>query len=171
MKSDAIAIANYFVDKSNDSNKNITLLSLLKLVYIAHGFIMVLLKDDCGGFNPRFDKVEAWRYGPVVPSVYHSFKHNGSNPIKQKVMILSSADENDDNLLFTEPTITDENEKIVLDFVWNRYSKLSAGELVELTHAAATPWKHLYQPGMNIEIPYSMTKEYYTEVLKFLEEN
>ena len=70
---DAIAIANYFVEKSKEDKQceKLTLLRLVKYVYIAYGFALVLLGRSI--INDRFDKVEAWKYGPVIPSVYHSF--------------------------------------------------------------------------------------------------
>lgn len=85
MRNDAIAIANYFVDKANQDTRApypLTLLRLVKYVYISYGFAMAILDKII--IDKRFDTVQAWKYGPVIPSVYHSFKHNGNNPITSK---------------------------------------------------------------------------------------
>lgn len=164
MKSDAIAIANYFVDKSNTSGKGVTLLSLLKLVYIAHGYLLALLDD--GGFDPRFDKVEAWKYGPVVPSVYHTFKYNKSNVITERGFVLKSGDDN--GIDFITPTVEDESKRIVLDFVWDRYGEMKATDLVRLTHRDDTPWAYCYRVGKNVEIPDELTKLYYEKMIEIL---
>ena len=87
MRTNAISIANYFVDKAQREDFKITLLRLVKYVYIAYGFGLSIL--DRNIIDERFDKVEAWKYGPVIPSVYHSFKYNGDKPITEKSIILS----------------------------------------------------------------------------------
>ena len=70
-----IAIANHFIDLSPNG---LTLMQLLKLSYISHGFTLALLD------KPLADEyAEAWRFGPVFPSIYHEFKKK-SGPIKNK---------------------------------------------------------------------------------------
>ncbi len=164
MKSNAIAIANYFIDKSQVENKELTLLFLIKLVYLAHGYLLAMMDD--GGFDPRFDKVEAWKYGPVIPSVYHTFKYNKTNPIKEKGTVLTF-DENN-VLIFEEPEITDSGQKIVLDFVWNRYKNYSIEEIIKLTHREDTPWAYCYRVGKNVEIPDEYTSMYYKRMVERL---
>lgn len=163
MKSDAIAIANYFVDKANEENYNLTLLRLVKYVYIAYGFALALL--DRSIINDRFDKVEAWKYGPVIPSVYHSFKHNQNNPIKEKSSVLST-EYSDGRLEFFVPVVKDRGVIMILDFVWNRYKDKSIHDLIELLHKEGTPWKFCYKEGLNVEIPDGLTKLYYQSIVK-----
>jgi len=54
-------------------------MQLIKLVYIAHGWTLGLYNQPLIG-----KQVEAWTYGPVIPSVYHDFKHYGRDPITQQ---------------------------------------------------------------------------------------
>lgn len=162
---DAIAIANYFVDKSlqdNTAPHPLTLLRLVKYVYIAYGFALALLNRVI--INKRFDVVEAWKYGPVIPSVYHSFKHNQNAPIANKASILINEDENG-NMTFCAPQIEDEEIKQVLDFVWEKYKNRSTGELINILHSKGTPWHYCYKEGCNIEIPDEMTKLYYRSIV------
>lgn len=168
MKSDAIAIANYFVDKANEENYDLTLLRLVKYVYIAYGFALALL--DRSILNPQFDKVEAWKYGPVIPNVYHSFKHNGDKPITQKVCIVT--DENMYGELKVEtPEIEDKNIQKVLDFVWERYKDRSTSYLITLLHREDTPWAYCYRVGQNTDIPEEMTKVYYQSLVQAMTGN
>lgn len=166
MNNDAIAIANYFIDKNNkDTNAPypLTLLRLVKYVYIAYGFAMAVL--DKVIIDKRFDVVEAWKYGPVIPSVYHSFKHNGNNQIKHKSIIAISEDKNG-KLCFIEPKVEDKDICMLLDFVWKRYRAKSTAELVDLLHKDNTPWAYCYKESQNIEIPDEMTKMYYKSIVK-----
>ena len=165
MKTDAIAIANYFVDKSLQDKTapyKLTLLRLVKYVYIAYGFALALLNRVI--IDKRFDVVEAWRYGPVIPSVYHSFKHNQNEPIKHKASILINEDENG-NMTFITPMIEDKEIMQVLDFVWEKYKNRSTSDLIDILHSKGTPWHYCYKEGCNIEIPDEMTKLYYRSIV------
>lgn len=165
MKNDAIAIANYFVDKANKDTHApypLTLLRLVKYVYIAYGFSMAILDKII--IDKRFDIVEAWKYGPVIPSVYHSFKHNQNNPITENSSILTS-EEDDGTLVFSSPCIKDKDISMILDFVWDRYKDRTTTELINILHKKGTPWDYCYKEGINAEIPDEMTKVYYKSII------
>ena len=81
MEVNALAVANYFVELSKRDKVPLHLLGLVKRVYIAHGFSLAITGRPL--IDPRFDRIEAWKYGPVIPSVYHSFKHNKYDPITE----------------------------------------------------------------------------------------
>lgn len=55
-------------------NPNITNLKLQKLLYIIQASSIHYL--DCPAF---IDTIEAWQYGPVVPSVYYEYMFNIDN--------------------------------------------------------------------------------------------
>ena len=86
MENYALAIANYFIELAHKDNIDIRPLKLMKLVYIAHGYILALLDKPTDG--AKLEKVEAWQYGPVFPSVYYSFKQYGGNPIDKTTTVL-----------------------------------------------------------------------------------
>ena len=121
----AVQIADYFIERS----ASFTLFHILKLAYIAHGVHLAYVKDSKGIFT---EQVEAWQYGPVIPSIYHAFKHNGANLIK-KPDTNSKADE------------IDEKTREVLDAVFKKYHKTSGPGLVELTHQKGTPWHKVWE--------------------------
>jgi uncharacterized phage-associated protein len=160
MSVNAIAVANYFVDLAKKNNVVIRQFGLMKRVYLTHGFSLAFY--DMSALDEQFDIVEAWRNGPVIPSVYYSFKHNGANPITDKSII---TDFQDGNTVITTPELQDEKIKLVADFVWDRYKEMTDFQLVELTHKAGTPWALCYREGMNNPIPDIYTKTFYKKLL------
>lgn len=163
----ALEVANYLIDIAERNNEGIHLLKLVKEVYIAHGFSLALTGNSL--LDPRFDKVEAWKYGPVIPSVYHSFKQYKNNPITGKTVTLKLDDNG--NVKFEEPMLKDETTKKIVEVVWKRYKDMSDSELVSLTHKSGTPWAVCYEEGANNVIPDSFTQLYYQKVLKNVLEN
>ena len=72
-----LAIADYFIEKALAEGKNITNMSVLKMIYFVQGFGFQIL-------NRRLikDDFYAWQWGPVAKDVYYQFQKYGSNPIK-----------------------------------------------------------------------------------------
>lgn len=160
---DAMAMANYFIDRAAKDNVPLTLLKLLKLVYLAHGFSLAAFNKS---FLSRYDRVEAWKFGPVIPSVYHSFKHNGSTPIKERgIIVLDFEKDGEADVVCPMPK---DDVLPVLDFVWKRYGKRPASELVDLLHMRGTPWAEYYRAHQNAVIPDEATQEFYTMMLNAL---
>ena len=167
MKDSALSMANYFVGLALSQGKDIKPLRLMKLVYIAHGFMLAIFGKSV--LNPRFDRVEAWKYGPVIPSVYHSFKIYGNNPITAKTTVF--VDESGKNDIFYKivtPELQDEDAKQICGFVWRRYSRFSDSELVKIMHKHDTPWAMVYEAGKNKEIPDLYTKVYFRKLYEAL---
>ena len=154
----AIALANYYVEKSKDEGKNLDLLKLIKFIYFTWGWVWAYTKEEL--YN---DRIEAWDFGPVIPSVYHAFKYQKPD-ITEKV-VEARVDYNE-NLEHYTPVL-DVSEKIrhVIDDVWNLYITYPSGQLIERTHADG-PWRVVYRPGIrNIEIPKSLIQEFYERLV------
>ena len=117
-----IDIANYFLKKYGNESK-ITPMKLVKLVYIAHGWYLGISDKALIDENP-----EAWKYGPVIPRVYHHFKDYG----REAITINNFPNNPDDNL--------PEQIKTFLDKIWEVYGKFSAIQLSAKTHEIGTPW-------------------------------
>jgi uncharacterized phage-associated protein len=162
MQPNAIALANYFIDKSLSENIPIYQLGLMKRVYIAHGFTLAFF--DKSAIDPRFDVVEAWKYGPVIPSVYHSFKHNGNSAIIEKSVVVTDVLENG-QVQFSAPTLENKDIIDVTNFVWDRYINFTDSQLVDLTHREGTPWALCYVEGKNNPIPDLYTKVFYEKLI------
>lgn len=72
-----LAIADYFIERCLDNGKHITNMSVLKMVYFAHGLAYPSLERKLIK-NPFY----RWDWGPVERHVYDTFKQYGANPIQ-----------------------------------------------------------------------------------------
>jgi uncharacterized phage-associated protein len=167
MPYDSKAIANYFLDCAGRSGKKLDPMQVQKLVYFAHGWHLAACE------TPLIDEmVEAWRYGPVIPSLYHEFKRFGKNPITKKASHLRVIDEGRWEFVFIEPSIGDEHETATtrrfLDLIWNVYGKLSGIQLSNLTHQPGSPWHTTWQQAQgrkNVDIPDELIGTYFRSQL------
>lgn len=143
-------IADYFLSKYGQE-KGITPMKLIKLVYIAHGWYLGITDKTLIDENP-----EAWKYGPVIASLYHEYKHFGNNPIKKE---------------FSEAvSLGDEKDEKFLDRIWSVYGKFSGTELSAKTHLFDTPWSKVWNSVKNanylsLQIPENYIKDYYKKIL------
>jgi uncharacterized phage-associated protein len=160
MNTNATALANYFIDLAKKDNLELKQFGLMKRVYIAHGFSLAILNRSA--LDPRFDVVEAWKNGPVIPSIYHSFKYNGNNPIKDKSVIVEVKGR---SFEMTTPELNDEDIKKISVAVFEKYRGYDDFKLIELLHREGTPWALCYREGENNKIPDLYTKAYYKKVL------
>ena len=156
----SIAVANYFIKKANDEGVELTPMKLLKLVYIAHGWYLAL-RDDA-----LIDEgVEAWKYGPVIPSVYRGFKEYGNGQVSKPSYIFT------ENGQIITPIVEDEHKQSFLDKVWDAYKKYNGLQLSTLTHQPNTPWDIVWnkENGKRKEsalIRNQLIKEHYKEKAK-----
>lgn len=73
-------IAHYVLHLFQASGESITNLKLQKLLYYIQGWHLGL------HHKPIFEEdFEAWIHGPVIPSIFHEFKHNKWQPIIEGV--------------------------------------------------------------------------------------
>lgn len=103
-----------------------TNMKLQKMLYYQQGFHLAYFGE------PLFDEeIEAWMYGPVVPSVYDEYKSNGKNGIRLESEFEFEFKSKEEEALFNE--------------VFKVYGVYSALGLMNMTHSEA-PWKTL-RPG------------------------
>lgn len=162
MRLNALSIANYFIDLAESEGTTITQLGLMKRVYASYGFGLAILNRSI--IDDRFDTVQAWKYGPVIPSVYHTFKRFKGSPITDK-SVLEIWDDEKEEAIYITPELEDNDVKGVVKMVWERYKGISDREMVSLTHRNGTPWDLCYIPEMNAAIPESFTKLYYSKLV------
>lgn len=124
-----IAVANYFIGKGQAEGVPITPMKLLKLVYIAHGWHLGLSNQPLIA-----EDVQAWKFGPVVDSVYQDFKHYGAGDISRQKAVWDNDGE------YRIPSIQDPKLQSFLDSVWNAYKHLNGLQLSDITHQPGTPW-------------------------------
>ncbi|MEK6748472.1 MAG: type II toxin-antitoxin system antitoxin SocA domain-containing protein [Pseudomonadota bacterium] len=135
MAYNAKAIANYFFDVAKEHRQSISPMKMQKLVYFAHGWYLAIKNE------PLIDEqVEAWQFGPVIPSLYQEFKSYGKSEITAyatEFTGLSLA-----TLSLETPRIPDTQDlKDFLNKIWEVYGGLTAIQLSNLTHQCDTPWR------------------------------
>ncbi|WP_237277630.1 Panacea domain-containing protein [Tenacibaculum ovolyticum] len=155
------SVVNEFIKLAKKTDYELTNMKLIKLMYISQGLSLSLLE------RPLFenDAIEAWKFGPVIPSVYHEFKHFKSSPITTNSVMLD-----DDNWQqLSEPTLNNEEDQKIVLLTWQLYRDITAKDLVDLTHMAGTPWSLTYRPGHNIIINNNLIKRYYDRFIMNLD--
>jgi uncharacterized phage-associated protein len=144
-------VANYVIYLASQSivgdegeREGITNLKLQKILYFIEAYSLVVK-----GQSMFSDSIQAWEYGPVIPTAYHSFKQNKSDPIFPEEGYV---------------VLLDEERRKVIEDVWNTFNKFSASRLVEITHRH-TPWKEAFkltQKGLDGEISREEIAKYYS---------
>ena len=146
-----LAVAKYFIERAAPSD-DLTPMKLVKLCYIAHGWHLALREDPLSS-----EPAQAWKYGPVFPSVYYEFKHYGRDRIPRY-----EADS-----ISTRPVRSGDTEAI-LEKVYKEYRHFDGLQLSTLTHKKGTPWyKVWYEQGgkseRGAEIPNALIEEHYRD--------
>jgi len=143
----AFACANYILDSlQNRGIDDLTNLKLEKLLYFAYGIHISLYNE------PLFDeKIEAWRLGPVVPSVYRVFRDFGPNPIGKQSRARKVEDFT--GVVTTPDLITSldnpENAEKSLVITCVAYCNQKAWKLVDITHREQTSaWGKVYDKNI-----------------------
>ncbi len=157
-----VTIANYFIGLRSD--QGLTLMQLLKLSYIAHGVTLAVLSRPNKDWLLANEYVEAWKYGPVFPSIYHEFK-------AQPGFIRKKAQRFNPQISTVEDWTADfsDNEKKIISGVYNKYGHLEGWELSVITHKKGTPWSEAWEEGKRsreFSINNDLIKKYYLEILK-----
>jgi uncharacterized phage-associated protein len=139
----AAAVADRFRELSGNT---LTPLQLLKLAYIAHGWSFPIRKQGLIG-----ERIEAWQYGPVIPSLYHSLKDFRAEPVTRPVPGSSIS-----------PLAVE--EAALVDKIYEVYGKYSGGQLSAMTHRTGTPWDVAWQLGKNSRIDDGMISDHYNRL-------
>jgi uncharacterized phage-associated protein len=139
----AIDIAKKLIKVANlqsaDGSDCMTNLRLQKMLYYEQGYHLAMCD------TPLFvEDIEAWMYGPVVPSVYEHYRNFGSQ------------------ILETEPDdleMTDEENKLLVN-VFESYKEFSTFGLMKQTHKES-PWKTIKSIGRGSVISKESMKSYF----------
>lgn len=142
----AIDAANFFIEIMKFDEDKPTNLKLNKLLYYAQGhalkrFGKTLFDED----------IQAWDYGPVVETVYHTFKMYGNNGIGEVY-----GD-------FSEECFTEQEQRLLLDIA-RVYGQFTGTALIDKTHVKGGPWSQVYEQGVrNVVIPLDSIECYFKE--------
>jgi uncharacterized phage-associated protein len=141
---DSRTVANRFLALARAAGDTLTPMQILKLVYIAHGWMLGLY-----GRSLIRDQVQAWQYGPVIPGLYSAMRDYRGSPVTADLR----APAND---------ALDEYEDDIVRQVFDVYGAKSGPALSRLTHATGTPWELTYVPGeFGVTIPTDIIEDHY----------
>lgn len=127
----AAHVASYYIEKSSALAENdLTNLKLQKMLYYTQAEYAAANSGD----SLFADEIQAWQYGPVVPSIYSLLKSCGAYRVSDFDITIERPD-------FTEEIIS------FLDGVFDKYIRYSAWALVDATHKPGTPWYRVYANG------------------------
>jgi uncharacterized phage-associated protein len=157
----AKAVANEFLSLAKADGKTVSPMKLLKLVFFAHGWYLAFTKQPL-----IQERVEAWRYGPVIPVLYQAFKRFGNDPITEDAKEWNIQN---GKIVFFTPRIEQSSDdpssaevKVLIEKVWKTYGKHSAAQLSNTTHQPGSPWEKTYRPGLkSLIIPDEVIRDYY----------
>jgi len=148
----SLTVAQYLLDKigAGETERRLTPMQIIKLVYLCHGWMLGLY-----GRRLINEDVEAWRYGPVIRALYDAVKEFRSEPVVGPIADAESVAK------------FDEEEKSVMDQVFDIYGKYTGIQLSKLTHARGTPWSEIRRTsdksGWEV-IPNAMIEEHFREL-------
>ena len=127
-------------------------MKLIKLVYLAHGWNLGIK-----GKPLIADSVQAWKYGPVIQSLYREFKQYGNTAVTSLATDFDGV-----------PQVPEGSPEIpLLDKIWEAYSPLTAMQLSSLTHEKGSPWHKTWhddggKEDMGAIIPNEVIRDYYS---------
>lgn len=161
MSNRASLIAFAFVTKGIEDGIPVTQMKLQKLVYFAHGLHLAVMEKPI--IKEMF---QAWKFGPVVPEIYHDFKVYGSSPITdiETLKIFDLVGDFDDEKL----KALDKYTKQCIDTTWSTLKNSNALSLSAWTHKEGSPWHKFYKEGVtDITIPNEEIQRYFkVEIIK-----
>jgi uncharacterized phage-associated protein len=121
-------IVNNILDKGMAEGIDITPMKLQKLLYLIYR--AYLKKFGKPLFSERF---EAWRFGPVLDSVYHEFKSYRDRPIKSFYK-----EDTGEIFIVNESNCSDFRE--VFNTIWSQYKDITPVKLSAMTHQDGGAW-------------------------------
>lgn len=146
---DSNLIANRLLELASERGDTLTPMQLLKLVYIAHGWMLGLY-----GVPLIRDEVQAWKYGPVIPRLYNSIKEFRDNPVCGPLSVRDC------------PALI-EIETDLIGQVYDEYGSMTGPALSRLTHKQGTPWALTYRDGVNgLVISNDIIEEHYNQLAR-----
>lgn len=132
----AAAVANEFLHLAHRDRKNITPLKMQKLVYFAHGWHLAIT-----GRPLLTEPIQAWKFGPVIPTLYQEFKEYGADPIPFPATAYVAGQ--GQVVVRLEHEGTPEEVQVarqIIERVWREYGKYTAAQLTTFTHSEDSPW-------------------------------
>ncbi|MEW6597313.1 MAG: type II toxin-antitoxin system antitoxin SocA domain-containing protein [Pseudomonadota bacterium] len=144
------SIANGFIEMGLRNKRPVDPMKIQKLCYFANGYYLAARKGEESLISESF---QAWKFGPVLPSLYHAVKENGGGSITDYIYVYDS------DLMQTIPAPPPEDDRLynrIRDKVWDYYSQKPSTQLSRITHKPGGAWErtwHEFGGAPNAQIP------------------
>lgn len=134
----AFAVANAFVQRAKEVGFGLSPMKLQKLMYYAQVWHLKVTKQPL-----MDDNFCRWKFGPVVPAVYHEFKDYGFRNIASMATTLARDDSGEDGYSVHVPKIPadDKTSWALIDAIVKRYGHVDAQTLSNMTHTQGSAWE------------------------------
>lgn len=144
---DPRAVANEFIQAGIDDHNPITPMEAQKLMFFAHGWMLGIHEQPL-----HYGQWEAWKFGPVLPVVYHNLSYFGASQVTGVIQFADNPDLSD-------------VEQDMIDFIYRDYRPMGAIRLSGLTHLKGSPWDQVKRKrwGGN-GIPNDLIQEYFAKM-------
>ena len=98
----------------------------------------------------HYDEWEAWKYGPVLPVIYHNLSYFVASPVESMIQFADDPD-------------FDDAERAIIDYIQREYRPVGAQRLSQLTHVKGSPWDQTRRRrwGNNVVIPNDLIQRYF----------
>ncbi len=147
----AMQVANFFINKALETDVPLDHVKLQKLLYVTYGWHLVQF-----GRRPFDESLKAWRYGPVVFSVFKEISGTEGNITKGKFLEIDP--------------IRDESVISFLNDIWGKYSRFTISDLVlaktsGIKPISLSPWERLRIKfvGGNVPVGTELPDEFMTD--------
>ena len=147
-------IANEFLDGRFGE---ISPMKLQKLVYYSHAWSLALFDEPL-----IRDRIEAWKFGPVVPSLYYEFKGNGNGKIRRFAL------EFDKSLSTFPPRLPESatRARLIVSKIWALLGEYSAIQLSNMTHSENEPWAKIPKKRPGLAIPNDLIRDCFKALIQ-----
>lgn len=160
-------IANELIDihLNHEKISDFSPLKIQKLLYYAQGFYL-------GNTGEKLyeEDFEAWKFGPVLPTIYNEFRDLGHEEIKRYATDIEidgfKINQNEPRIDSSNVEVSDYLKKIALT-----YGKYSPIQLSNMTHEKGGPWWEVYEAlefniVKNTKIPEELIKKHFSDILR-----
>lgn len=152
---DPRSIVNAMIEYARPRGLGLTHLAIQKLLYFAHGLYLVRYEKPLvsGSF-------EAWEFGPVHRTIYDALKHSGRSQVYERLHKRDPFSGEISPIELPQDWIVKDH----ISEVMKTWGGLSAGHLVDVSHAKDGPWHYVwerakYDPILGNKISDSITIE------------
>ena len=161
----SLVVADYLLLSSSTP---LTPMHVNKLTYIAHGFTLAMTD------RPLISEVvEAWKYGPVIPSLYFALRTFKGNDLERLGYCNTPIppSNGDARTAMKERLMKDrfsgmsKQELKIIEDVAKAHEGCAGVDLSAMTNQAGTPWERRHVDGETVIISNFVIKSYYKSLL------